>query len=74
MIPVEILVWVYARRKEVKMVLLDNYMRRFNGQRFTVLGRCSEGWDEECLPAWRIRLECGEEVEALPNEICVLGN
>lgn len=48
-------------------------MARMNGQKFEVLGRCSEDThDLDALPAWRIRLEIGAEMDAYPEEICEL--
>lgn len=44
---------------------------KYKGQTFSYLARCDEeNRDLETLPAWRIRLECGDEIEAYPEEIC----
>lgn len=49
------------------------FQAQYKGQRFEVLGRCGEDThDLEVLPAWNIRLECGDEIEAYPEEICEL--
>lgn len=45
----------------------------YEGQTFEVLGRCGEDThDLEVLPAWKIRLACGVELDAYPEEICLL--
>lgn len=51
-----------------------NESEKYNGQSFEVIRRCTtdDGFDSESLPAWVIKLECGDEVEAYPEEICVL--
>lgn len=47
--------------------------KKYKGQTFEVLGRCGEAsHDLEVLPCWKIRLECGVELEAYPEEICNL--
>ena len=47
--------------------------KKYTGQSFEVIRRCTtDEFDLEALPAWRIRLECGDEWEAYPEEICVL--
>jgi len=47
--------------------------KQYEGQTFEVLGRCGEDtYDLEVLPVWKIRLECGAEIEAYPEEICKL--
>lgn len=48
--------------------------KKYNGQTFEVLGRCCEDnrHDLEVLPVWKIRLACGDEIEAFPEEICIL--
>lgn len=46
---------------------------QYEGQTFEVLGRCGEdAYDLEVLPVWKIRLECGVEIDAYPEEICKL--
>lgn len=46
---------------------------KFNGKPFEVLSRCKEGeWDLECLPAWNIKFENDDTLEAYPEEICKL--
>lgn len=48
-------------------------LKKYKGQKFEVLGRFGEDThDLEVLPAWRIRLECGVELQANPEEICKL--
>lgn len=45
----------------------------FNNKPFKVLSRCKEGeWNLECLPAWNIKFENGDTLEAYPEEICKL--
>jgi len=47
--------------------------KKYKGQTFEVLCRCEEdNYDLEVLPLWNIRLECGVEIEAFPEEICRL--
>lgn len=47
--------------------------KKYEGQTFEVLGRCGEdAYDLEVLPVWKIRLECGAELDAYPEEICQL--
>lgn len=47
--------------------------KKYEGQTFDVLGRCGEdAYDLEVLPVWKIRLACGVEIDAYPEEICVL--
>ena len=48
-------------------------LKCYNDQTFDVIGRCSEDThDLETLPAWKIRLEHGAELDAYPEEICEL--
>ena len=50
-----------------------NETEKFNGKPFEVLSRCKEGeWDLECLPAWNIKFNNGDTLEAYPEEICTL--
>ena len=51
----------------------SDYREQYNGQPFEVIGRCGEDtYDLKVLPVWRIRLECGVEIVAHPEEICKL--
>ena len=45
---------------------------KHNGKKFSVVRRCStdDGFDIGALPAWKIKFEDGEEIEAMPEEIC----
>lgn len=52
--------------------------KKYEGMRFTVLGRVKEiaedkenGADLECLPMWNIQLENGDIMAAYPEEICL---
>lgn len=51
---------------------------KYEGMRFTVLGRVKEitedkenGADLECLPMWNIQFENGDIMAAYPEEICL---
>ena len=48
-------------------------VRKFSGMTFTVNGRLTEKEaDLETLPMWRITLENGKEIDAYPEEICLV--
>lgn len=54
------------------------YAGKYEGMKFTVLGRVKEitedkenGADLECLPMWNIQLENGDIMAAFPEEICL---
>lgn len=52
---------------------LNHGQEKYVGQKFKVVRRLEEGkdpWDLCCLPAWVIKFDNGDTLEAYPEEIC----
>lgn len=47
--------------------------KKYDGRKFEVVRRCTteDDFDLESLPAWLVRFEDGNELQAFPEEICL---